>query len=216
MSAQISLQPMATTNAFGLFNVNSQGYTQGDAQDDPAVKFYLAGGVLASSVTSPVWGGMPIQELIPTSATQPGTNLLGSSIANATDQSGHIATGLVVYNQAYNGITTPQSTAPLFSAGMTVNYYRFGSGARIPLPCDSSVVSLDGSSVSETVYWDYTNNILTANIPASGQAALPVKILRVSSSGNKVVSYNSGTGNANWTSTLADGVTPAAVALVLI
>lgn len=211
MSAQISLQPMATTNAYGLFNTNSAGFTQGDAQDDPSVKFALAGGVLASSVTTPVWGGMPIQEDIPAA-----NSALGSSIANATDQSGHLATGILVYNQAYQGITTPQSTAPLFSAGMSVNYYRFGSGARIPLPCDSSVVSLDGNSVAETVYWDYTNNILTASIPAVGQSALPVKILRISTSGNKVVSYNSGTGNANWTSTLVDGVTPAAVAVVQI
>ena len=41
MSAQISLTPMATTNAYGLFNTNSAGFTQGDAVDDPAVKFYL-------------------------------------------------------------------------------------------------------------------------------------------------------------------------------
>jgi hypothetical protein len=211
MSAQISLQPMATTNANGLFNTNSQGYTQGDAQDDPAVKFALAGGYLGSSVTTPVWGGMPITEEIP-----PVSSPLGSTIVNATDLSGAASTGILVYNQAFNGITTPQSTAPLFSAGMTVNFYRFGSGARIPLPCDSTVVSLDGSSIAETVYWNYSTNILTATQPVSGQAALPVKIIRVSTSGNKVVSYNGTTGNANWTSTLSDGVTPAAVAVVLI
>jgi len=39
MSNSVSISPMLTTNAAGLFNVNSQGYTQGDAQDDPAVNF---------------------------------------------------------------------------------------------------------------------------------------------------------------------------------
>ena len=66
MSAQISLNPMATTNAAGLFSVNSNGFTQGDAQDDPAIKFQLVGGVLSTAATVPLWGGVPIAETIPT------------------------------------------------------------------------------------------------------------------------------------------------------
>ena len=69
MSAQISLNPMATTNALGLFSTNSNGFTQGDAQDDPAVKFALAGGVLSTSATTPLWGGVPIAETIPIAAS---------------------------------------------------------------------------------------------------------------------------------------------------
>ena len=195
---------MVTTVAGGLFNTNSNGFTQGDALDDPAVKFFLAGGVLSTSATSPLWGGVPITELIPTlqngyySQPQPGTDSLGGTIIQATTASA--PTGIAVYNQAFGGITTPQSTAPLFSPGMSVNFYRFGSGARIPLVCDSTIVGLDGSSVVETVYWNYSTNQLTATQP-TGQAAFPVKILKVSTSGNKSVSYNSGTGNANWITT---------------
>ena len=175
MSAQISLTPMATTNAYGLFNTNSAGFTQGDAVDDPAVKFYLAGGILSTSATTPIWGGVPIIESIPT--------------------------GICVFNQAYQGITTPQSTAPLYSPGMSIAFYRFGSGARIPMVCDSSIIALDGSSIVETVYYNYTTNLLTTTQP-SGQAALPVKILKVSPAGtNKSVSYNGTTGNANWVNT---------------
>ena len=82
---------------------------------------------------------------------------------------------------------------------MSVNFYRFGSGARIPLPCDASIVALDGSSITETVYWDTTNFCLTTT--ATSNFAVPCKILRTSTANNKLVSYSSGTGNANWTST---------------
>lgn len=195
MSALISINPMATTNAAGLFNTNSAGYTQGDAMDDPAVKFALSGGVLSTSATQPIWGGYPIQEFIPGAAAQPGTDTLGATVLQATTSA--VPSGICVFNQAYGGITTPQSTAPLYSPGMSVNYYRFGSGARIPLPCDSSVVALDGNLSSSTVYFNYTTGLLTTTQPL-GQAALPVKILKVSASGNKTVSYNSGNNTANW------------------
>jgi hypothetical protein len=204
MTAQISLQPMQTTVANGLFNTNSNGYTQGDTLDDPAVKFQLAGGILSTSATSPLWGGVPIAEIIPTLNTgyyagdkQPGTDTVGGTVIQATASTA--PTGIAVYNQAFNGITTPQSTAPLYSPGMTVNFYRFGSGARIPLPCDASIVALAGSSIVETVYWDTTNLLLTTT--STSNFAVPCKILRLSVANNKLVSYSSVTGNANWTST---------------
>jgi len=219
MTAQISLQPMVTTNAAGLFNTNSAGFTQGDALDDPAVKFWLAGGVLSTSATSPLWGGVPIAETIPTAQsgvysgdTQPGTDTLGSTIIQASTVAA--PTGISVFNQAFQGITTPQSTAPLYSPGMSVNFYRFGSGARIPLPCDASIVALAGSSITETVYWDTTNLRLTTT--ATSNFAVPCKILRISTSGNKIVNYNSGTGNANWSNTIVGGSSAAPVAVVLI
>jgi len=202
MTTQISLNPMATTNAANLFNVNSAGFTQGDAQDDPAVKFALAGGVLSALAATPIWGGIPICELIPAAAAQPGTDTMGSTVIQANGGATPTlpANGICVFNQAFGGITTPQSNAPLYSPGMSVNFYRFGSGARIPLVCDSTIVALDGSPVVETVYWNFSTNQLTATQP-TGQAAFPVKILKVSTSGNKSVSYNGTTGNANWITT---------------
>ena len=218
MTAQISLQPMVTTNAAGLFNVNSTGFTQGDAQDDPAVKFQLASGVLSVDATVPLWGGVPIAEIIPVAQTgyygdvQPGTDTLGGTVIQAT--ASVAPTGISVFNQAFGGITTPQSTAPLYSPGMSVNFYRFGSLARIPLPCDASVVALAGSSIVETVYWDVTNRRLTTT--STSNFVVPCKILRISTSGNKIVSYNSGTGNANWSNTIVGGSSNAPVALVQI
>jgi len=191
MSAQISLNPMATTNALGLFSTNSNGFTQGDAQDDPAVKFALAGGVLSTDATSPVWGGIPVQEFVPSN----NSNVLGSTLLQATTSA--IPQAIVVFNQGFGGITTPSSTAPLYSPGMSVNYYRFGSGARIPLALDPASVTLEGDLISTTVYFNYTTNLLTVTQP-SGQAALPVKVLKISTQNNKTVSYSSVTGNANW------------------
>lgn len=190
MSAQISLNPMATTNAKGLFSVNSNGFTQGDAQDDPAVKFALAGGVLDTAATSPLWGGIPVQEFAAT-----GNSVLGSTILQATGSA--VPTGICVFNQAFNGITTPSSNAPLYSPGMSVNFYRFGSGARIPLALDPASVTLEGDLISTTVYFNYTTNVLTVTNPGT-QAALPVKVLKISTQNNKTVSYSSVTGNANW------------------
>lgn len=204
MTAQISLNPMATTNAANLFNVNSQGFTQGDAQDDPAVKFFLAGGKLSTAASTPIWGGIPIEELIPSAATQPGTDTLGSTVIQASSLA--TSTGICVFNQAYGGITTPQSNAPLYSPGMSVNFYRFGSGARIPLRINPALVSLDGSIITSQVSWDFTSNWITTY---DGTNAFPVRILKISTTGNKTVSYNSGTGNANW-------ITTEAVALCLI
>jgi hypothetical protein len=190
MSAQISLNPMATTNAKGLFSTNSNGFTVGDAQDDPAVKFALAGGVLSTQATSPIWGGVPIQEFVAASGS-----VLGSTVLQA--DATHVPQGICVFNQAFNGITTPSSTAPLYSPGMTVNYYRFGSGARIPLALDPASVTLEGELTNSTVYFNYTTNQLTVTNPGT-QAALPVKVLKISTQNNKTVSYSSVTGNANW------------------
>ena len=97
---------------------------------------------------------------------------------------------------------------------MSVNFYRFGSGARIPLPCDATVVALAGSSIVETVYWDTVNFRLTTT--STDNFAVPCKILRISTTGNKIVSYDGMTGNANWSNTIVGGSTSAPVAVVQI
>jgi len=193
--ASINMNPILTTNAKGLFSVNSNGYTQGDAQDDPAVKFALCGGVYDAAETAPIFGGMPVQEFVPA-----GDSVLGSTIKNATDEAA--PTAFVVFNQAFAGLTTPQSNAPAFLPGMSVNYYRLGSGARIPVKLDANSVTVEGELVSTTVYWDFTAGELTTTQPGT-QDPLPVKVIRVSAANNKTVSYDPITGYANWAT---DGV----------
>ena len=62
--AEISINPSLTTNAAGSFNVQSLGFIQGLALDDPAVRNELAGGYLDAAQTVPMWGGVAIEELI--------------------------------------------------------------------------------------------------------------------------------------------------------
>lgn len=191
----ITFNPATTTNAAGLFNVNSAGFTQGDAQDDPATKFRLTGGIVAATSPTPLYGGMLIQELLPAASSQPGANILGNQLLPATAAAN--TTGICVINKAYAGVTSPSSPVPLFGQGMSANFYRFGSLGRIPLRINPALVSLDGGLITQQVSWDYVNNWITT----FSATAFPVKILTISTSGNKTVAYNSGTGAATYLTT---------------
>lgn len=192
----VSIAPFATSNAAGLFNVNSAGFTQGDAQDDPAVKFQLAGGIILASAATPLWGGLPISELIPAAVTTPGSDVMGPTIQLSTTLAN--STGITVFNQAFHGVTSPQSPVPLYAQGGSINFYRFGSRARIPLRLNPSLVSIDGGLINQNLSWDFTNQWLTTY---DGTNAFPVKVLKVSATGNKTVAYNSGTGLATYLTT---------------
>ena len=167
MAGGITTYPYATTNAAGQFQVQSDGFIQGMAIADPVARFNLATGVLASTETLPMWGGVGITENIPpASTTAPnGATLtndgsLGGTIARATTISATGAagalTGFSVSDQAYAWITTPQNTAPIMTVGGVVPYYRFRSGARLVVACAPSLVNLDGSPISQQVSWDFT------------------------------------------------------------
>ena len=173
-TANPTFNPVVTTNASGSFNIESVGYVQGMALDQPAVRFSLAGGVLAASETIPMWGGVGISESISSgigSSTIPETGIsstLGSSITRATVISAHTTgqlTGFSVFDQNYAAVQSPQSPVPLIGTGMQVNFYRLGSGARIPVACDASLVSLDGGLITQQVSWDWVNQLL---VPYTG------------------------------------------------
>lgn len=155
--ATLSLNPMATTNAAGTFGVQSNGYIQGVAMDDPANRFNLVGGTVASTETTPMWGGIPIAELIPGTSSRP----TGSNIRRATGLAD--LEGFTVFNQAHNGLTTPNSPVPLYAAGMSCSYYRLGSNMRVPLKASADVVALGSggaTSVKTALAWDFVNNQL--------------------------------------------------------
>lgn len=154
MANSISIQPMATTNGLGTFYVQSEGLMQGSVYDDPAVRFYLATGYLASTETLPMWGGVAITENI-TSITPPA---IGNSIARATAVAN--ITGFSCYNQANAFIVTDSANAPSASAGMTIPYFRLGSGARLAVAADPSLVSLETGAVNQNVSWDFNNQRL--------------------------------------------------------
>ena len=198
--AEISLNPSLTTTAAGSFNVQSLGYIQGIALDDPAVRNELAGGVLAVAESLPMWGGVGIREF-----TGDVSESRGNSVRRATSNAE--LTGFSVFNQNHSAINTPQSPVPLVPGGMGVNFYRFGSGARIPLKIDPALVSLEGGLITQQVSWDFTNQMIIAY--DGGVGALAGKLLEIAATNCLTVTYDAGTGFATWN-------TNGAVAILLI
>lgn len=183
MVATLNVNPMQTTNAAGSFRNVSDGFIQGMSMDDPAIRNELAGGVLSSLETLPMWGGVGISELIPTplSSTTHSTTL-GGDIRRATLLTGSLPlTGFSVFDQAHHMINTPQSPVPLALTGMSVHFFRLGCGMRIPVKCDPTLVSLYASSIITQVSWDFVNQQLVAFEPT--QAAITISAATFTANG---------------------------------
>ena len=205
----INFNPAKVNNFPGSFSTQSQGYMQGFALDDPSVIISkLSAGVLLSSETAPMWGGVPVTVTVPNPASTPNLPGIAKATANALTGAGSIG-GFSVFNQASSMVQTPSSPVPLASPGMSVNFMRLGSGARIVVAIDAALVTaLAAGGVLQNVQtqWDFTNQALTT---FTSGTALPVVIERWDNIGNSVtVTYNSGTGFATWT--------PATFAAVII
>jgi hypothetical protein len=201
----ISINPALTSVAAGSFNVTSEGYVQGMALDQPAVRYALSGGVLALTETLPMWGGVLISEATAGASSYPlgsaslaPSGILGSVISRATSYSttsaAGVATGFSVFDQDVAMLQTPENEVPLALSGMQVNFYRFGSGARIPVACSPNLVNWQGEIITTPVGWDYTNEQLEPFVPASTTV----------SSGT----YTSGTGAVALTTSGAHGLSP--------
>lgn len=175
----ITLNPIVTSNARGSFGTQWQGLIQGTAFADPSTRNALAGGVLDAAQTLPMWGGVGISEMIPTSPLTPG-GTLGGNIKRALLLTGATAlTGFSVFDQNHSAINTPQSPVPLVGAGATMNFYRLGSGARIAVAADPALATLEGGIIGAQVSWDfgaqklvpytaaYNSNVITNAVWAS-------------------------------------------------
>jgi hypothetical protein len=197
-----SFNPYIQTSAAGMFTIESDGFVVGTAMPDPATRFALAGGWLATTETVPMFGGIAISELIPTErSTSPATPTrpdiaLGSVIARATTLAAGAGTttGFSVFDQNYAAVNTPTSPVPTIGSGGLVNFYRLGSGARVVLAIDPALVTLEGGLINQQVSWDFS----AQRIIAFATNALPVKILQVKSSGCMRPVYTSGTGLTTW------------------
>jgi hypothetical protein len=198
MVANVSFNPVLQTNAAGMFTIESDGFIVGQAMPDPATRFALAGGYLGPLETLPMFGGVAIEELISTErSTAPATPTrpdysLGGTILRAVDET-HL-TGFSVFDQNYAAVSTPQGPVPVSGNGMLVNFYRLGSGARIALAIDPTLVTLEGGIITPQVSWDYTNQLIVA----FATAALPIKILQIKSHGCMVPVYNPATNYTTW------------------
>lgn len=189
MTAQVTINPLLTSTAAGSFAAQSTGFIQGSMLDDPVARYALAGGILATTETIPMWGGVGISEFVagnssPGYVGSPGgpSGTLGGLIKRATAITGSTAlTGFSVFNQNTSMIQSPQSPVQLAPSGGQVNFFRLGSGARIAVKADPVLASLQGADIVTTaVAWDFVNQQL---IPFTGSIAV--------TTGN---TYNSGTG----------------------
>jgi hypothetical protein len=144
MTQPIIINPILTTNANSGFGVDWGGGFQGVAMPDPATRCALRNGILSTSETLPLWGGLPINEVL--------GNVLGSTIARATSVSN--ITGFSVFDQGYAALSSPQSPVPLIYPGGTISFYRLKSGARLWLPCALNIGG-PGSSFNSKLSWDF-------------------------------------------------------------
>jgi hypothetical protein len=173
MANSVSFNPMLTTTNIGGFSTQSYGLVQGVAMDDPAVRFALAGGLLATNESYPMWGGVGVYANVPALAgnsTSVGPEL-GPIVGRATTLSAGAAKQLIgfsTFNQATAWVSWPQSNVPTAAGGMTVPYFPIGSGARIAVACDPSLAaSLVGNSIAQAVYWDLNAQCLVASASAT-------------------------------------------------
>jgi hypothetical protein len=121
----VQFNPVVTTSPQNTFLVDTQGYMAGLCLDDPISRMWLRSGPVSSSNTQPLWGGLPVELEVPAlNTSHVGLNVLLAT-TNAT------ITGFTVFDQAYNGVTAPGSTAPQFGAGMSIAFYDLGSRARL-------------------------------------------------------------------------------------
>ncbi len=174
----ISFNPQLTTSPANPFLVETEGYVQGAYFDDPTTRQWLTTGMIASSVTGPVYGGMALTENV----NAPNSNQGGNSLILAA---GYTAlTAFSVFNQASNMIIVPGNSAQLATAGMSISYFRLGSNARIAVQCNATLANaLDAGATNQQVSWDFVNQIL---IPFA-TTALPVKVLSVNTNSKIVV-----------------------------
>lgn len=194
----VTINPALVTNAPGRFSLTTDGFVQGMALDDPAIRNSLVQGVVAPAQQTPLWGGMGITDSLTTAGVEAAS--IGSVLALATSQAN--LTGFTVFNQSLAMINSPQSPVPLAPGGDTVkpggaiNFYRLGSKARIAVKCSGAVAAALAAGASNiALYWDYTNQQL---LNAPGGTAIAVKLVGLDAGGSKVVSYDGATGFATW------------------
>jgi hypothetical protein len=203
MVATISFNPNVTTNAPSTFLTQTTGYIQGTAQDDPATRYQLSGGILATTETLPMWGGVGISEAIANpaySATTP-ADALGNVITRATNvTSGSTAgnlTGFSVFDQDWSMINMPQSPVPLAASGMEVNYYRLGSNQRIVVACDpnfAAILVAGGIPTTKAVGWNFTDQLLEAAAASGATLTISAATWAATSGGQVTFTVNAITG----------------------
>lgn len=191
MSGNISFNPYGTSQPQNSFLLESQGYIQGAVDDDPSAYQWLAGGILASTETLPMWGGVPVEELVNLPAT--GSDGLGGNVKRAASQV--TITGWSVWSA--NMVIASGAKVPLASVTNGVQFFRTGTNQRVAVAADPALAAaISGDSIAAAgaaLYWDVTNYRVTTT-SSGGNFALPASTRLLSiNSNSKIVTYTSST-----------------------
>lgn len=196
MSGTISFNPYTTNQPQDAFLLETQGYVQGALIDDTSSREWLMEGVLASTETLPMWGGVAVSEYVNLAGAN--ADSLGPSIKRAT--ASIAATGFSIFNQMMHMVIAPGQTVPLAGTGAGVGFVRFGSNARIAVQIDPALVTaLQGTNQvisNSPLYWDVVNYRVTATSTSNAALGSTVKLLSINTN-SKIVSWSSP--NATWT-----------------
>lgn len=191
--SSIAINPYLTTNPGGLFDVDTNGFTQGISWDNPSAYMYLEGGIFNPSSTVPLIGGIPIVENV----AAENSNGRGPTIDIATTNAS--ITGFSTFDRNYAAPQVPGSGIPLVYQGGSAMFYRFnpGHGVRIGVQVSSALAAaLGGGSSIQQVSWNFTTGMLDVYNSTTG--ALPVKIVSGVNSNSKIVFYDSTTQTYSW------------------
>ena len=196
MASTLAFNPYGTSQPQDSFLLQTQGLMQGLVYDDPASRLWLMGGLLGTADSIPMWGGVPVNEMINVANAQ--ADGLGPVVNRSTTQA--TITGFSVFNQASSMVINTGNTVPLAASGNYVSFFRLGTNVRLAVACDPAIVtalnSSDGSITSQALYWDVTNYRITLATTGSN-FALPTSIRLLSVNTNsKIVSWSSP--NATW------------------
>ena len=178
------------------FLLQTQGYVQGLPYDDPVSRLWLAAGTLDAGEAIPMWGGVPINEII--NGTGSGADGLGPDIKRSTSQA--TVTGWSTFAQMMHMLVTPSANVPVAGVTNGVGFFRNGTNQRLAVACDPALITtITGAGdniASQALYWDVTNYRITLTT-TGGNWALPtsVRLLSVNSN-SKIVSWTSP--NATW------------------
>lgn len=191
MAGSITLDPYVTTNSETSFLLQSDGFVAGTYLDNPATRYQLEGGVVATAQATPLYGGLPLTLAVTAPGAGGASSGLGSAAVTATAAANLDAWCLM--NGASAGVITPSSNVPLYPKNTSVNFARAGSGLWIVLPVNPTAVNtIAGGGSNQAIYWDYTNNY----VDVTGTGVLPVQIILLNTN-SKTISYSAG--QANWT-----------------
>lgn len=163
--------PMQTTAGAGLFNgPSSKGYIVGQAEPDPATRYALKGGIVASDETLPMYGGVGVYADTPSLSLSVPLPVIGRA-TSSTLYAAKSLVGFAVSDQSYNLVISPSNPVPAAGINQTIGFYTLGSRARIAVQADPSLIDLAGNSLNQQVSWDFTNQMLIPyTLPHAGSA----------------------------------------------